>query len=173
MASCVVTQPLLEKLFAAVVCRFGPHITTLTQPVFCTTAEHRSVIVNTSQPFVFLPPETEAHLFLCLMCFTPRSKRLSYTGKTNLLSVGRSSWNLSRRFSTELSFLDLTSFLFSLWPARRPTAPGTIHFAVGPFGPPLHIYLDIYVITALRFVRVYFNICMNTLRLVYVNVFIF
>ena len=80
MASCLVTQPLLENVFAAFVRPFGPHMTTLTQPVFCTTAEQRSVIVNASQPFVFLPPETEAHFFLYLMCFTPRSKGLSYAG---------------------------------------------------------------------------------------------
>ena len=80
MASCLVTQPLLENLFAAFVPPFGPHMTTLTQPVFCTTAEQRSVIVDASQPFVFLPPETEAHFFLYLMCFTPRSKGLSYAG---------------------------------------------------------------------------------------------
>ena len=41
-----VTQPLLENFFAAVVRRFGPHMTTLTQPVFCTTAEQRAVIVD-------------------------------------------------------------------------------------------------------------------------------
>ena len=37
----------------------------------CGTA---SVIVDTNQPFVFLPPETEARFFLYLMCFSPRSK---------------------------------------------------------------------------------------------------
>ena len=41
-----VTQPLLENFFAAVVRRFGPHMTTLLQPVFSTTAEQRAVIVD-------------------------------------------------------------------------------------------------------------------------------
>ena len=41
-----VTLPVLENLFAAIVRCFGPHMTALTQPVFHTSAEQRSVIVD-------------------------------------------------------------------------------------------------------------------------------
>ena len=36
--------------------------------------------------FCVLAPETEAHFFLYLMCFTPRSKGLSYTGLLIIVS---------------------------------------------------------------------------------------